>query len=494
VYFRRRLGLVLVLAAAGSAAWLWLAHDPATGSLAGYYGTGTRAAEFLVGCLAAVVLGRPDATMPTPVRRGLTVAGPLALVVLVLTWVTTTDGSAWLYHLGFPAVALVSTVVLVAALVPGPLRDALGVAPLREVGRRSYGIYLFHWPVFVWLTEDRVGVGGTALLVVQLAVVGALTLASFRWLEQPVRTRRVLTGRRGLLVAPVAVVAVALVAVLATLDPPEPELVFDRIEDPVPAVAPEDPTGPVPPAGPVDLLVVGDSMANNVAQGLARLEPRPYVLWDRTTPGCGLAEGERLVSTSGWQEPNPECRPSWRARWADAVAEVDPDVVVLFVGTQEVWDRRVGSGLIPFDGEAGRRTARGELEDAVAVLAATGARVVLVTLPAADWSNWGLVLADPDRSVNNPDWVARWNEVVRDVVEDHPDSVVLADLAELLTPEGTFTAERDGITVRAADGLHLSLEGQDLTARWLTDLLVAELDLTEPPDAVVEVAPAPSGG
>jgi lysophospholipase L1-like esterase len=90
--------------------------------------------------------------------------------------------------------------------------------------------------------------------------------------------------------------------------------------------------------------------------------------------------------------------------------------------------------------------------------------------------------------------VARWNEVVRDVAEDHPDSVVLADLAELLTPEGTFTAERDGITVRAADGLHLSLEGQDLTARWLTDLLVAELDLTEPPDAVVEVAPAPSGG
>src|SRR5690606_32342660 len=85
VYFRRRLGLVLVVATVLSAIWLWLAHDPATGSLAGYYGTGTRAAEFLVGCLAAVVLGRPDATMPAPLRRGLAVAGPLALGALLVT-------------------------------------------------------------------------------------------------------------------------------------------------------------------------------------------------------------------------------------------------------------------------------------------------------------------------------------------------------------------------------------------------------------------------
>lgn len=451
--------------ALGSAAWLWISYDPADGGLYAYYATLTRASEFLIGGLAAVALGRPRALDAPGARRSLQVAGPLALVALVGLWSTTEDGSAWLYHGGFPLVAALSTLVLVACLQGGPLARGLGAAPLREVGKRSYGIYLFHWPILLWLTADRVGLDGYALLAVQLALVGALAWASFAVLEQPIRLRRRATGRRALVLAPLAMAVVAGLAVVATLDPPESELVFERQADPEPATATVTGSRPV-------TLVVGDSMANNLAAGLARGAADDLVVYDRTTPGCGLAESDRRVEEGDWKPPDPGCAPGWRQRWAEALAEVDPDVVVLQVGTQEVWDRRVEGSEVPFDSEGGRELARAEVGEAVELLSSDGAQVVLVTLPASEWATWGLRLADEDRSVNNPEWVARWNDVLREVAAAHPDRVTIADLAAVLTPEGTFRADLDGATVRAGDGLHLTAEGQDVAARWLVPQLV----------------------
>lgn len=454
-------GLVLA-----SATWLWLTYDAADDGLRAYYSTFTRASEFLIGGLAAVALGRPRTLGAPAARRALQVAGPLGLVALVALWSVTEDGSAWLYHGGFPLVAALSTLVLVACLQGGPLSVALGAAPLREVGRRSYGIYLFHWPVLLWLTADRVGLDGYPLLAVQLALVGAMAWVSFAWLEQPIRLRRRLTSRRSMALVPLGMAAVAGLAVVATIDPPRSELVFERQADPT-----------VPTAGAGDdrpvTLVVGDSMANNLAAGLARTATDDLALYDRTTPGCGLAESERRVEEGDWKPPDPDCAPGWRERWAAELAEIDPDVVVLQVGTQEVWDRRIEGTEIRFDDDAGRALATAEVTEAVELLSSQGAEVVLVTLPASEWTTWGLRLADADRSVNNPEWVARWNEVLRDVAATHPETVSVADLAAVLTPDGTYESELDGVTVRAGDGLHLTAAGQDLAATWLVPIVDA---------------------
>jgi len=461
--FRRLLLVTLGVATVGSIAWLWTSYDPATDSAAGYYGTGTRASEFLLGALLAVALGRPELPASTSLRRSLRLAGPIALVALLALWSIATDTSQWLYHGGFTLVAALSVVVLASSLQPGWLTSGLAAAPLREVGRRSYGIYLVHWPVFVWLTADRVGLDGYALLAFQLAVIAILTVVSFQYLEQPIRTRRVLRGATVPALAVGGVVVVAMLAVVATIDPPEPELVFDRVVDPTTAAGPVD-------VGAPTVLVVGDSLASNVAAGLSRLDPSPLVLWDRSTPGCGLAESERRVEVGDWKVPDPGCQPSWRQRWAAEIEAIAPDVVVVQVGTQELWDRRVDGRVVEFDTPEGDALAASELDEAFATLSSGGAPVLALTMPVTDWTTWGLQLADEDRSVNNPAWVAHWNDLVRQAAARNP-AVTVADVGDLLTPGGEFRADIDGVAVRAGDRLHLTEAGQDLVAEWLVPQL-----------------------
>lgn len=473
-HLRRRLLPVLAVLAGASATTLWWTYDPAEAGLTAYYATVTRASEFLIGALAAVALGRPRPFRTPVARRAAGAVGPIALAALLLVWSRTADGDVWLYRGGFPAVAALSTAVLVACLQDGGLARALGARPLRELGRRSYGIYLVHWPVVLWLTADRVGVDGWRLQLLQLTVIGIVAWASFAWLEQPIRQRRRLPGRAAVVATPLAMLATVTVVLLSTLDPPASDLVFDRLEDPV--VSQPAPDGEPTDAAPVDArpvtLVVGDSMANNLAVGLARVAADDLLVYDRSTPGCGLTEADRRVEPGGWKPMDPRCAPGWRQRWAEALEAVQPDVVVLQVGAQEVWDRRTGGEEVRFDEPAGRDLAHREVAEAVDLLSSQGATVVVVTLPASDWSTWGLRLADEARSINNPEWVARWNQILADVVATRPQAV-LADLAALLTPAGTYQAELDGVVVRAADGLHLTAEGQDLAAGWLTERVLA---------------------
>ena len=472
---RRLLLPALGLGAVASALWLWLAFDPADGGTAAYYGTGTRASEFLLGALAAVALGRPRPVGSEAGRRALAVGGPVALVVLVWLWATTIDGSEWLYQGGFPLVAALSTVVLVATLQGGPLARGLGSAPLRELGRRSYGVYLFHWPVLLWLTEDRAGFGGPALLAVQLGLVAVLAMASFHYLEQPIRTRRRLAGRPGLIAGPVAMAAVAAVILVATADPPRSELVFDALPDPTTTVPADGATEDV------TVLVVGDSLANNLARGLVA-QPTPGVaVFDRTTPGCGLSEVERRVEDGGWKDPDPDCLdPGWRQRWSTAVAEIDPDVAVVLVGPQELWDQRIDDEVeVLFDTADGEALARANLDEAIDVLGASGAAVVVVDLPAMRWETWGLQLYDEDRSINNPAWVARWNGWLAELSRARAGTVVVAPLAAALTPDGTYTSTVDGVEVRAGDGLHLTAEGQAVAADVVLDVIATLAD--DPP-------------
>ena len=86
----------------------------------------------------------------------------------------------------------------------------LGWAPLRAVGVISYGLYLWHWPVYVVLSPERTGLGGGGLLLARVAVSVALALASFWLVEDPIRYRAAWArGRSGSVGAGPAAVAVA---------------------------------------------------------------------------------------------------------------------------------------------------------------------------------------------------------------------------------------------------------------------------------------------
>jgi peptidoglycan/LPS O-acetylase OafA/YrhL len=94
---------------------------------------------------------------------------------------------------------------------PGPLTALLDRPGLRELGRVSYGVYLWHWPAVTLLTPDRVGANGLTLLALRLAFTAAGTAISWLIIERPLtiaRPRRIaLTGGVGVSVATVALVA-----------------------------------------------------------------------------------------------------------------------------------------------------------------------------------------------------------------------------------------------------------------------------------------------
>jgi peptidoglycan/LPS O-acetylase OafA/YrhL len=109
-------------------------------------------------------------------------------------WRTLDGQNPFLYHGGFWLTEL-AAVVLIACAVQGPssyVARALSFAPLRFVGDISYGVYLWHWPIFVVLTPERTHVASPLLLVaIRFAVTFGIAAVSYRYLEQPIRRRGV---------------------------------------------------------------------------------------------------------------------------------------------------------------------------------------------------------------------------------------------------------------------------------------------------------------
>src|SRR6185312_14999039 len=168
-------------ASAGWAAFLFL---EGAGVNRLYYGTDTRAQSLLVGCvLACWLTGRQE----RPSWLGWT--GLAGAAVLLWSFHAVGGTGAFLYEGGFLLVA-VSGALVIAALVgtdrgPGVvIGRMLALGPLRYGGRISYGLYLYHWPLFQVLDQSRTGLSGTALLGLRLGTTLGVAALSFHFVEE----------------------------------------------------------------------------------------------------------------------------------------------------------------------------------------------------------------------------------------------------------------------------------------------------------------------
>ncbi len=131
---------------------------------------------------------------------------------MLLLWITTDLATPWLYRGGLPVFGLLSAVVVTAAVAPsGPVRAVLSIKPLAWLGLISYGVYLFHWPIYLWLTTDRTGLSQVPLFALRFTVTVAAATASYLLVEQPVRLRRVLTDNRRAILTASAVASVTII-------------------------------------------------------------------------------------------------------------------------------------------------------------------------------------------------------------------------------------------------------------------------------------------
>lgn len=157
-----------------------------------YYGTDSRAFLLLIG--AAVGAFTAGAPLVTGARHRRLVAGAGVVVgtglLVLMAMVDVAD--SWLYRGGYGLIGLAMVFVLVAAAQPGwnPMGKVLENAGLVGLGVISYGVYLWHWPAVIWLTESGTGLDGPALFGIRTVATLAAAMASYYLLERPVRERR----------------------------------------------------------------------------------------------------------------------------------------------------------------------------------------------------------------------------------------------------------------------------------------------------------------
>jgi peptidoglycan/LPS O-acetylase OafA/YrhL len=187
----RGLLAVSLTGALGSTLLMWALYAPDKDPSRVYFGTATRAAPLLLGAALAVVwpAGRLHGRIDRSAALVLDAVGALALLALLVVIATVHDYDPALYRGGLTVIALVTAVLIAVMVHPGArLGRWSDQRPLRWLGARSYGIYLWHWPVIV-MTRPHIDVsfGGWPLVILQALVTLALAAASYRFLEQPIR-------------------------------------------------------------------------------------------------------------------------------------------------------------------------------------------------------------------------------------------------------------------------------------------------------------------
>ncbi len=154
-----------------------------------YYGTDTRAFALLAGAaLAAAVAWRGPARSGRP-RQALEAAGIVSAVVLGVAWSTMSGASGAVQRGGLALCSVAALCVVAAVAHPQPrlLARLASFSPIRRLGVISYGVYLYHWPIMVWLSTERVHLAGPLRFLLQLVVTLAVSIVSYRFVEQPIR-------------------------------------------------------------------------------------------------------------------------------------------------------------------------------------------------------------------------------------------------------------------------------------------------------------------
>ncbi len=433
---------------AGSTLLAWLLWEPFTDPSRIYYGTDTRAVGLLAGVALAFVLPptRLGPVKSPGARNLLDLVGIAALGGLIVLMLTLGDLDRGLYQGGFLLLGITTAVLIAVVAHPSSrLGKAFGVSAIVWIGVRSYGIYLWHWPV-IMLTRGNQDVpfDGPPLVAMQIALTLGVAALSYHYIETPFRrhgmsgvrdavqrwSRRTTRPARFAAASTAAAALAALAIAVAVLPGETPNIpgltgIASAARGVTITATPEARGGADLPdersaagatrAGKV--LAVGDSVMLGASATLRKALPPGSVIDARV--GRQFPEGATAITSR--------------------LSTMKPRVVVVHLGN---------NGFVPFDGlEALMKRLRGT------------PRVVLVTVRVP----------------------LKWQDSVNDALEyaaGHHTNAVLAD----------WHAVSGGPNL-LVDGVHTTAAGARLYAR--TIVKAAEIPPPAPPKATTATTKPP---
>ena len=457
---RRAIGYVFLVAVAGStiATMFTNSHELI------YYGTHTRAAELLLGSALACLFGQRIEKLAVNKAKSLSTLYIVPIVgVVVLSRFSSVD-SPWVYSGALTAFAGLSVICLIAAIQAGPVRSILSSSPLVRVGEVSYGLYLIHWPVIVWLNSERVDLQPTALFVLQVIVTVILTLVSYWLIEQPIRRRKVLLSVRwaaSSFVASVVGVLILASAILASASSQvntAPDVLVtiaptSSVVDPVNASSTTIVGSSAKPArvdrtGPLSVLVIGDSTAENIATALAQASDGSLGVISGGVLGCPLLKVAQVRDRKDSQQDVSYC-PSNEQLVRDHVSEVDAVVVVAGVANQWAYQYAGSDVWVEPASERYKADLNGLLENIEDIVAPYGLPILVFETPP--------VRDNPKILGDDIATLLRWAEVINEW-DSHWYSVKMVPYADALSDPNSDEGKAE-----RPDGVHLAEEfGREL--------------------------------
>lgn len=466
------LPITLVMAAA-SALLMGVLFQPGHDPSRVYYGTDTRAQSLLVGAATAMLLLRLGPVRNPLAGRLLQVVAPLCAIGIAFLWVTTSEDDTFLFRGGFLFLALAVAIVIAAAVQPkaGPLGRVLSLPPLRALGLISYGVYLWHWPVYLMLTADRThltGWDGYQLFAARVLATLAIATASYHLIEMPVRRGAFRRWKASWTLVPVGAVSVAVVLVFSTRGAISP------VSAPANVSMPEasNTTG----AEPVRVMVVADSVGMSLEPGLTQVgRDQNLFVWNRSHLFCGFLPADFMLDLSGHYSRGQEtwCE-EWRKTWPADVDAFRPDVVVMLFGSWDYVDHIVNGATLETGTPEWNTYVLSELQALRDVLTSQGAKLALLTWPYPRAKPWTQADDGGAAAEQNAHWrLDDLNRLYQELAAQDPDQVTLIDLNSFACPEGRFTnLVIDGVKMRE-DGVHFTPESSTIVANWLAPRIAA---------------------
>ena len=397
--------LVACSGAAMAATAFRFAEDNEMGTNFLYLSTVTRSSGLLLGA-AVAMLWRPwrKTSSRFVLVRSLAAdslaIGSIALIGYLMATVHVAD--ARLYQGGLAATTLASAVIVTVVMRPNGLfvKKFFSQDFFAEIGRRSYGLYLWHWPIFV-VASARDSVDRLAVAIALTIIINEFV---YQYVEIPTRRgalgnwwrnrqqlsamhRRLPVFVAALVVTSLCFTGVKVVGIQArdvSFDTSTAKVIFA-----VPTTVASASSLPAASTTsttiaklPRKLVIVGDSQAHALAINKPSGIEKTFVITNGSINGCGIYDrGVGVGGTNGNSRRNFANCVGFEKKWAKSATKASADVALVVIGAWEVFDLKINGFTFAVNTSPADTMFRTQMKRGIDALRATGATVALLEVP-----------------------------------------------------------------------------------------------------------------